>query len=167
MNNAALIEALKSWLEDIRKARQEFFACTGYEEQRTAQYEALMVSAINLLEYYQAENQALIEDTLCLSRTLEDNEKLQVEIERLQNEIKTKNGAMLEIFELKTTWERLARIKALTEVFNRLDEFFVGVCSSVVEDNLSHSDRILFGYNSEEVDEFLGALKKEMVGEQK
>jgi DivIVA domain-containing protein len=39
------------------------------------------------------------------------------------------------------------------------------VCGSVVEDN-PNLDRILFGYNTEEVDAFIDNLRKEMVGEQ-
>lgn len=59
------------------------------------------------------------------------------------------------------------RTEAIKDVLDRLDAFFVGVCSSVVEDNLYHSDHILFGYNAEEVDAFIDNLKKEMIGEQK
>ena len=72
MNDTVIIKALKRWLEDIRKARQEFFACAGYEDQQTARYEELMVAAIDLIEDYQAEIQELIGD----------NEKLQLKIEQ-------------------------------------------------------------------------------------
>lgn len=44
----------------------------------------------------------------------------QAEIEGLQREIETKNGVVLEIFENKSAFERVARVKAIKEFANLL-----------------------------------------------
>jgi phenylalanyl-tRNA synthetase alpha subunit len=105
--------------------------------------------------------------------------KLEEEIQRLEEEIANYDpfyfcsiaGCEAASF---TCWKTCpdsvynqTRTEAIKDVLDRLDAFFVGVCSSVVEDNLYHSDHILFGYNAEEVDVFIDNLKKEMIGEQK
>ena len=71
------------------------------------------------IENLQADKEALING----------QETLQKEIERLQEELKTKNGAMLEIFENKSAFERIARIKAIEEFAERMkkkSQYFIG-----------------------------------------
>jgi hypothetical protein len=58
-----------------------------------------------------------------------------------------------------------AHSETIKECLDRIEAFLRGVCGSVVEDN-PNLDRILFGYNTEEVDAFIDNLRKEMVGEQ-
>jgi hypothetical protein len=50
------------------------------------------------------------------------NEQLKAEIERLQRELETKNGLVLEIFENKSAFERVARVKAIKEFADEIHE---------------------------------------------
>lgn len=102
MHEKAILEALRHWLETIRKAHKEYFEFTGEEYQEIAQYEKLLATAIDLIEYQQAHIEALVEDTWCLRHTLEDNKFLKVENERLTKELETVRGAFLEICDLRS-----------------------------------------------------------------
>lgn len=95
----------------------------------------------------------------------------QTEIERLQGAVQEwvdgkclSQKHLLMIGNLQNEIEQ-AKAEAIEECLDRVEVFLCGVCSSVVEDN-PNLDRILFGYNTEEVDTFIDNLRKEMVGEQ-
>ena len=76
----------------------------------------------------------------------------QAEIERLQSKIKTNEGLVLEIFENKRTWERLARIKAIKEFAERLKEEYF-------------TERFC-GQKYDLIHDWIDNLVKEMVGEE-
>ena len=87
----------------------------------------------------------------------------QAEIERLQQELRTKNGAMLEIFENKSVWERLARIKAIKEFAERLKE---KAETETYTDYCPSGNSYQYEYRLVDVDD-IDNLVKEMVGEEK
>lgn len=100
-----------------------------------------------------------MEFMLCRKSILKQLNRQQAEIERLKN-----SGIRANSVEDWLDYCNGLKSEAIKECLDRIEAFLCGVCGSVVEDN-PNLDRILFGYNTEEVDAFIDNLRKEMVGE--
>lgn len=90
----------------------------------------------------------------------------QSEIERLNSCVKSEDEVRAIANATIQAGIKIIKATAIKECLDRIEAFLCGVCGSVVEDN-PNLDRILFGYNTEEVDAFIDNLRKEMVGEGK
>jgi hypothetical protein len=94
MTDKEIIKALEcckklnynSWKENKKICGEECpYKANCYDEEKNIN---MILDVLDLINRQQAKLEALTEDTLCLRDTLEENERLRAEIERLSNSAK-------------------------------------------------------------------------------
>lgn len=70
LTDSEIVKALKSWLEEIQKARQEYLEKVNEEHYPSIRYEYLLSDTINEINRLQAENERLKNILICFMGAL-------------------------------------------------------------------------------------------------